>query len=97
MSRIDIKVECNEIDEGWLCQVTVDPDSDPTHHKVTVPRDDYEELSTDNSSPKELIEESFQFLLEREPRQAILSSFEIRTIESYFPEYPRTIRKRLSS
>ena len=42
-----------------------------------------------------LLEESFRFLLEREPKEAILRRFEITVIERYFPEYPVEIRRRL--
>jgi len=42
-----------------------------------------------------LIEESFRFLLEREPNTSILSSFELPLIGKYFPQYEREIRKRL--
>lgn len=95
MSRID--VQCDENDEGWICEVTVDPDSKPSKHEVTLPRDDYQDLSGESATPEQLIEESFYFLLEREPKNAILSSFEIRTIETYFPEYSKKILKRLRS
>ncbi len=43
-----------------------------------------------------LLEESFRFLLEHEPKEAILRRFEISEIARYFPEYPVEIRKRLA-
>ncbi|MGH7540118.1 MAG: hypothetical protein ACRELC_03870 [Gemmatimonadota bacterium] len=46
-------------------------------------------------SPEALIEESFRFLLEREPKEAILSRFGLSVIERYFPEYRKKIRERL--
>ncbi|HET7287831.1 MAG TPA: hypothetical protein VFI71_10190 [Pyrinomonadaceae bacterium] len=46
--------------------------------------------------PKRLIEASFEFLLEREPASAILSSFALLpVIERYSPEYQSVIRKTL--
>lgn len=42
-----------------------------------------------------LVEESFRFLLEREPARSILARFELGVIERYFPEYPEEIRRRL--
>ncbi|HKY60067.1 MAG TPA: hypothetical protein VJP59_03560 [Gemmatimonadota bacterium] len=42
-----------------------------------------------------LIEESFRFLLEREPRRSILGRFSLPVIARYFPEYPREIQRRL--
>lgn len=44
-----------------------------------------------------LLEESFRFLLEREPKEAILRRFEISEIARYFPDYPTEIRRRLGS
>jgi hypothetical protein len=37
--------------------------------------------------PEDLLEASFTFLLEREPKEAILGRFELPVIERYFPEY----------
>ena len=47
------------------------------------------------SQPNSLVEESFAFLLEHEPREAILREFEIPVIGRYFPEYELEIRQRL--
>jgi hypothetical protein len=44
-----------------------------------------------------LVDESFRFLLEREPKEAILPRFEIGAIERYFPEFPREIARRLDA
>lgn len=41
-----------------------------------------------------LLEESFRFLLEREPKESILASFELPVIARYFPEYPDEMRRR---
>ena len=42
-----------------------------------------------------LLRASFEFLLEREPKESILRRFDLPAIERYFPEYPRAIRERL--
>ncbi|MFP4384841.1 MAG: hypothetical protein ACLFST_05240 [Spirochaetia bacterium] len=41
----------------------------------------------------DLIKKSFEFLLKRESKESILSSFDLPTIQRYFPEYERTIGK----
>jgi hypothetical protein len=41
------------------------------------------------------LEESFRFLLEREPNTSILPSFGLLLIGRYFPEYQQEIRARL--
>jgi hypothetical protein len=45
--------------------------------------------------PKELVRESFRFLLEREPPESILSRFDLTVIERYFPNYRGEIARRL--
>ena len=44
---------------------------------------------------KELVRESFCFLLEREPPESILSRFDLNVIERYFPGYRNEIARRL--
>lgn len=65
-----------------------------SRHRVTVPGADLERYGGD-ARAEALLEASFRFLLEREPKEAILSRFEISVIESYFPEYPEEIGRRL--
>jgi len=48
------------------------------------------------ASAESLIEASFEFLLEREPKESILSSFDLPVIERYFPEYAGDVRERLA-
>ena len=46
--------------------------------------------------PEELIRKSFEFLLEHEPKESILSRFDLTVISRYFPEYEGEIKKRLT-
>jgi hypothetical protein len=66
-----------------------------TVHSVTLRRDDYQRLSGGKVTPEDLIEKSFEFLLERESNTSILSRFDLPVIGRYFPEYENTIVKRL--
>ncbi len=38
---------------------------------------------------------SFGFLLEREPKESILGTFDLRVIGRYFPDYEREIARRM--
>ena len=40
---------------------------------------------------EQLVEESFDFLLQREPKESILSEFDLSVISRYFPDYERAI------
>ena len=64
-------------------------------HQVTLDPKDYARLAGGAVEPQELIRKSFEFLLEREPKESILSRFDLSVISRYFPEYEREIKKRL--
>lgn len=70
--------------------VTVD-NRGVTTHTVTVPDDYHRKLTAGRESKEDLVKRSFEFLLERESNQSILSSFELSVIQRYFPEYERSI------
>ena len=75
-------------------RVRVEEAGGASEHTVRVPADQLERYGG-GAGAEELVEASFRFLLEREPKEAILSSFELSTIEGYFPEYPDEIRRRV--
>ena len=63
-----------------------------TKHLVSLSDELYFSLTSKKISKKELLKYSFQFLLEREPNTAILSSFELTEISKYFPEYLKKVK-----
>lgn len=65
-------------------------------HVVTVKQDYYRKLTGGKVSPEELVRRSFEFLLAHEPKESILSRFELPVISRYFPDYERDIKKRLA-
>ena len=75
---------------GSTYDVTVTDGRGSTYHEVTVWPSDVERYAPD-ATPEELLEASFAFLLEREPKESILRKFELPVIERYFPEYPNRI------
>jgi hypothetical protein len=91
----EISVETVQRDEDYVFDVTVQEGGSRTHHQVTVSEADYERLAGGEASPSELVEASFRFLLEREPKESILRSFDLTVISRYFPEYERVIKNRL--
>lgn len=86
----DIKVESQDANRF---QVTVTDDSGSSTHLVEVGEEEVRRFEA--ASAEELVEESFRFLLEREPKEAILSEFSLHQISDYFAEYPEEIRRRL--
>ncbi len=73
--------------------VTVGEGNSQSTHRVTVTADDYEKLTGGKVSIEGLIRQSFEFLLEREPKESILKEFELPLIGRYFPEYETSIKK----
>jgi len=91
-----IHVRVAESDGGWAAQVEVRDDDGSTRHLVRVPRAAYDRLTGGRVAPQELVRASFEFLLEREPKESVLREFELTVIGRYFPEYEDEIRRRLA-
>jgi len=72
--------------------VTVAEGSSQTKHNITLAESYYQKLTGGKITKEELIKKSFEFLLERESKESILSSFDLPLINRYFPEYERTIK-----
>ena len=72
-------------------EVTVN-DMSTTTHTVTVGDDVHQALTGGQATKAELVQRSFEFLLERESNTSILRSFDLPVIGRYFPEYERTIK-----
>lgn len=93
-ARVD--VSCRSAGDGWSCSVTVADAEGQTRHEVTVSAAERERFGP-AATPERLVEESFQFLLEREHKEQILRQFAISAIERYFPDYGAAIAGRVSS
>jgi len=85
---IEVRHEAGDV---WM--VTVQG-SVQTRHRVRVAKADLDRLA-EGRTPEDLLQASFQFLLEQEPNTSILASFDLPLISHYFPEYEREIRIRL--
>jgi hypothetical protein len=90
-----IEVQSTDHGDTYEFQVTVKEGRGETRHRVTLRKADYERLSGGKAEPEALVTESFRFLLEREPKESILRSFNLTVIGRYFPEYEREIVRRL--
>jgi hypothetical protein len=92
MAEIDVR--CQRIDNGWLCATTVSDDRSASSHTVAVRDVDLQRFAPGAADPIDLVRRSFDFLLAREPKEAILHSFDLPVIARYFPEFEREITKR---
>jgi hypothetical protein len=57
-----------------------------TRHQVSVSPALCQRIG-DGRTPEQVVEAAFRFLLDREPKEAILSRFDISVISRYFPEF----------
>jgi hypothetical protein len=72
--------------------VTVKEENSKSEHTVYLDNEYYHKLTDGKISGEELIKKSFEFLLERESKESILSEFNLRIIKNYFPEYEEKIK-----
>jgi hypothetical protein len=88
-------IEVEKIDNSKFRVRVVESGSETTHDVIVSPND-YTRLTNGKIELEELVSRSFEFLLEREPKESILTRFDLSVIGRYFPEYEREIRRRLS-
>ena len=89
------KIEVEKIDESKFRVRVIEAGSETTHD-VTVSPNDYTRLTSGKIEPEELVRRSFEFLLEGEPKESILTRFDLSVIGRYFPEYEKEIKRRLT-
>lgn len=76
--------------DPWEFEVRVREGVSATVHRVSLGRSTYEKLSSGGQvSPERCIEAAFVFLLEREPKESILRTFDVTVISRYFPDFEK--------
>ena len=96
MTDEQFSVHCSPFGFGWKCRVFVGSVEEGVEHLVLVSGVELGRYAPGAAEPRPLVEESFRFLLEREPPSAILRKFALSEIERYFPEYRAEIAERLA-
>jgi hypothetical protein len=72
--------------------VSVEEEDSNSNHTVYLDDNYYQKLTEGKIPKEELIKKTFEFLLERESKESILSGFNLRIIKNYFPEYEEKIK-----
>ena len=67
-----------------------------TKHIVFVTDEILFKLTKNKVSKEDLLNFSFNFLLERESNTSILSSFDLTVISQYFPEYTKKVSNKFN-
>jgi hypothetical protein len=88
------KIEVEKFDASRFRVRVIEAGSE-SNHQVTLNPRDFARLGGEGVEPETVVRKSFEFLLEREPKESILGRFDLSIISRYFPEYEGEIKKRL--
>jgi hypothetical protein len=83
-------ITVNKQDENTF-EVEVEESGSQSQHTVTLNDKYYKKLTGGIIPKEELIKKSFEFLLERESKESIMSRFDLTVISKFFPEYESII------
>ncbi len=82
-----IDVKLTNSGDPFEFDVAVREGDTETRHRVTMTESTYRKLTGKGVGPERCVEAAFQYLLDREPKESILSSFDITVISRYFPSF----------
>lgn len=85
-------IKVNKITDNQF-RVIVEDRKSSSDHIVSITPDYYHKLTNGKVTKSMLIQNAFEFLLEREPKESILSKFSLNDINRYFPEFESEIKK----
>ncbi len=90
-----VEVRAERRGESWTCAVIVLTEGHEDKYEVKVHPADLERWGSghDAAAVEDLVSRSFDFLLEREPPDSILRSFDLSVIQRYFSEYDRLFKR----
>ena len=81
----------NESDDAFTFEVGVSEAGSSSRHVVTLSHWDFDAQGDRFSEPEEFVRRCIEYLLEREPKESILASFDVQDIGTYFPEFKRDV------
>ena len=91
---MDIKIKTHPSNMGWHFSVTVTDENSQGEYTVTMDKDFVTRIGA-SLEPEKVVEKSFEFLLEREPKENILQEFDITVISHYYPDFISELEKKL--
>ena len=88
-----VKISVKKIgEEPYEFEVVIKENGSSSTHTVEMKKGFHKNLNTD-TNPEGVVKKSFEFLLEREPKESILRSFDIEMISNYFPNYSQKVKE----
>ncbi len=86
-----IDVKLTKSGDPYEFDVTVRERGTETRHRVTMADATYHQLAGERATPERVIEAAFEFLLDHEPKESILSGFDVSVISRYFPTFEQEL------
>jgi ribosomal protein S16 len=72
---------------GFTFDVIVRDLRGESRHRVTIEANEVQSWAKIGAEPSRCVEAVMRFLLDREPKESILSAFDMRVVRRYFPEF----------
>jgi hypothetical protein len=72
---------------GLIFDVMVRDARGESRHRVTIQADEVRRWARFGAEPSRCVEAAMRFLIDREPKESILSAFDMRLVRRYFPEF----------
>ncbi len=93
---VNIKVTKIAENQSLIFNVIIEEEGSKTQHRVTLNKADYQKVTNGDVKPEVLVEKSFEYLLEQESKEQILTNFDFTIISRYFPNFLKDIKKRIT-
>jgi hypothetical protein len=90
--RIDVS---SHAPHEW--SVTVTEGDVTTHHRVIVPEDLLTDLGLAGADEQQVVHQTFEFLLDKEPATSIYEEFPLDVVLDNFPDYAEDLRTRMAA
>ena len=90
-----VLVEQTGQDDPFTFNVTVQENGGKTRHQVTMSQSTYKKLTGGKVTAERCIQAAFLFLLDREPKESIMSRFDVTVISRYFPNFEQELGRYL--
>jgi hypothetical protein len=87
--------ETNQREDGWTFLVELGHGEEMIEYSVDVDKDYWTRLTNRRIEPVELVNITFKFLLDKEPKELILKKFNLADVAGYFPMYESEIKKAI--
>jgi hypothetical protein len=91
-----IAVKLTDSGDPMRFEVVISEGDGSSRHQVTARAADIARLAPPATTAEDIVEASFRFLLDREPKKSILARFDLTVIARYFPDFEAKLPQYLA-